>query len=211
MADASTTTPADRESLRRFGFTLAALTIAWNIVEAVVAITAGLIANSIALVGFGVDSTIEVLSACVVAWQFQAELRGGYDEGRERLALRLIGGSFLVLAAYVTIESFRNLLFTTAEPAESEVGLALAALSLIVMPTLAWGKRRTAARLHSPTLRADSTQTLLCACLSAALLAGLGLNAALGWWWADPLAALVIAVVAAREGIEAWHGERCDD
>ncbi len=199
------------DRLRRRGLVLAGLTITWNIVEAVVAIAAGLAAGSIALVGFGFDSMIEVLSAWVVVWQFRAELRGGYDEERERRALRLIACTFFVLAGYVIVESVRDLLVTGRAADESPVGIGLAALSLVVMPTLAWAKRRTAAELASPTLRADAAETLLCSWLSATLLAGLVVNATLGWWWADPAAAVVIAWLAAREGLEAWRGESCDD
>ena len=190
---------------------LAGLTIAWNVIEAVVAISAGIAAGSIALIGFGFDSTIEVASAFVVVWQFRGELRGGYDEARERRALRLIGATFFILAAYIRIEVTRDLFFIDAEADESTVGIVLAGLSLIVMPTLALAKRRTATALGSPTLRADAAETLLCAWLSAVLLAGLVLNATVGWWWADPLAAIVIAGLATKEGLEAWGGETCDD
>lgn len=195
------------ERLRRRAFGLAVVTIAWNVMEGVVAVTAGVAAGSIALVGFGFDSTIEVLSAWVVVWQFRAELRGGYDEDRERRALRLIGVTFFVLAAYVSVEAVRDLFFIDAEPDESTVGITLAALSLLFMPVLAWAKNRTADQLGSPTLRADATETLLCSWLSAALLAGLVLNAIVNWWWADPVAALVIAFLAAREGLEALRGD----
>ena len=208
MVSASSATRAD---LHRRGLVLASFTIAWNVVEAVVAIGAGLAAGSIALVGFGFDSTVEVLSACVVVWQFRSERRGGYDEDRERLALRLIALSFFVLAAYVTIEAGRDLFVGGSEPDESIVGIVLAALSLLVMPTLAIAKRRTALALGSPTLRADAAETLLCSWLSAALLVGLALNATVGWWWADPLAAIAIAVFAVTEGREAWRGDSCDD
>lgn len=190
---------------------LAALTIAWNVIEAVVAVSAGLAAGSIALIGFGFDSTIEVGSAFVVVWQFRAELQGGYDEDRERAALRLIAISFFVLATYVVVEASRDLLFVDGEAGESPVGIALASLSLVVMPVLATAKRRTAARLGSPTLRADAAETMLCAWLSAVLLGGLGLNATLGWWWADSIAAIGIAGLAAKEGLEAWRGDSCDD
>lgn len=198
-------------TLRRRGLVLAALTIAWNTIEAVVAVSAGVAAGSIALVGFGFDSVIEVLSAWVVVWQFRGELRGGYDEARERQALRLIGGTFFVLAAYVIIEALRDLFIVDAQADESPVGIILAALSLAIMPALAWAKRRTAEQLHSPALRADATETLLCAWLSASLLAGLVLNAAVGWWWADPLAALAIAGLAVHEGLEAIWGEDYDE
>jgi divalent metal cation (Fe/Co/Zn/Cd) transporter len=204
-------TASGLDGLRRRGLVLAGLTIAWNVVEAVVAVSAGLAAGSIALVGFGFDSTIEVLSAWVVVWQFRGELRGGFDEARERRALRVIGVTFFVLAAYVVVEALRDLFFVDSEAAESTVGIVLAALSLAVMPALAWAKSRTALELGSPTLRADATETLLCAWLSAALLAGLVLNAVAGWWWADPLAALAIAGLAAHEGLEAIRGDDADD
>lgn len=198
-------------ALHRRGLLLAALTITWNVIEAVVAISAGIAASSIALIGFGFDSIIEVGSAFVVVWQFRGELRGGYDEARERLALRLIAVSFFVLATYVVIESVRDLLFVEAEAGDSTIGIVLAALSLLVMPTLALAKRRTAAQLGSATLRADAAETMLCAWLSAVLLGGLVLNATVGWWWADPLAAIGIAGLAAKEGFEAWRGESRDD
>ncbi len=204
-------TTAPRDDLVRRGLLLAALTIAWNVIEAVVAIGAGLAAGSLALVAFGFDSIIEVLSAWVVVWQFRGERRGGYDEGRERRALRAIAVTFFVLATYVVLEAGRDLFVTDGEADESTVGIVLAALSLVVMPALAFAKRRTAAALGSPTLRADAQETLLCAWLSAALLAGLALNATLGWWWADSLAALAIAGLAVKEGREAWQGDHDDD
>ena len=198
-------------TLQRRGLLLATITIAWNVLEAVVAVTAGIAARSIALVGFGFDSTIEVGSAFVVVWQFRGEMRGGYDASRERLALRLIAVSFFVLAAYVAVESVRDLFVVDAEAGESIVGIVLAALSLLVMPALAVAKHHTATQLLSPTLRADAAETMLCAWLSAVLLAGLVLNATVGWWWADPLAAIGIAGLAAKEGLEAWHAESSDD
>lgn len=187
--------------LLRRGLWLEYLTIGWNLFEAFVAVGLGIAAGSIALVGFGFDSLIEVFAATVVVW----ELRGVGVE-RERLALRLIAVSFYVLAAYVLIESVRDLAIR-AEPEESVPGLVLAALSLIVMPLLARAKRRTGRAMASATLVADAAETLLCAVLSLILLAGLLLNAAAGWWWADPLAAIAIAVLALHEGIEAWRGE----
>jgi divalent metal cation (Fe/Co/Zn/Cd) transporter len=196
---------------QRRGLTLAALTIGWNVIEAVVAISAGIAAGSIALIGFGFDSTIEVGSAFVVVWQFRAELRGGYDEGRERVALRLIAISFFVLATYIVVEAAGDLFFVDGKASESTVGIVLAALSLLVMPALAIAKRRTATQLGSATLRADAAETMLCAWLSAVLLGGLVLNATVGWWWADRLAAIGIAGLAAKEGLEAWRGESCDD
>jgi divalent metal cation (Fe/Co/Zn/Cd) transporter len=180
------------------------------VIEAVVAITAGIAAGSIALVGFGFDSTVEVMSSVVVVWQFRREVRSGYDERREHRALRLIAVSFFVLATYIVVESARDLFVTDGEAGESTVGIVLAALSLLVMPALAVAKRRTADALRSPTLRADSRETLLCAWLSAALLGGLVLNAKFGWSWADPVAALAIAAFAIQEGVEAWRGEDDD-
>lgn len=201
------TTTTDRERLVRRGLWLAGLTITWNVIEAAIAVSAGIAAGSLALVAFGFDSIIEVLSAFVVVWQFRGELRGGYDHARERRALRLIAITFFVLAAYVLIEAGRDLFFVNDEAGESIVGIVLAAFSLAVMPTLAWGKLRTALSLDSSTLRADAQETLLCAWLSGALLAGLALNAAFGWWWADPVAAGAIAALALNEGIEAWRGD----
>ena len=184
---------------------LAWATVAWNLVEAVVAIWAGRRAGSMALVGFGLDSTIEVASALVILWQF-----AGRDEQRERLALKLIGVSFFALAAYVSVQSVLTLV-TATRPDVSIVGITLAALSLVVMPLLAHAKRRTGQQLGSATVTADSQQTWLCTYLSAVLLAGLALNATLGWWWADPLAGLAIAGLAVREGREAWAGDPCCD
>lgn len=192
--------------LRRRGLRLEYLTIGWNVVEAVIAVAAGLAAGSIALVGFGFDSTIEVGAASVVVWHLRAELRGGVDRRREQRALRLIAVTFFVVAVYVTFEAVRTLL-TQETPDSSVVGVVLAAVALLVMPTLAWLKRKTALQLGSQTLLADSAETFLCAWLSAILLGGLVLNSTLGWWWADPAAALGIAYLALREGVEAWQGD----
>jgi divalent metal cation (Fe/Co/Zn/Cd) transporter len=202
-------TTTRRDLLVKQGLWLAALTVTWNIIEAVVAIGSGIAAGSLALLAFGFDSIIEVLSAWVVVWQFRGERRGGYDEARERQALKAIAVTFFVLATYVGFEATRDLLIVDTQADQSPVGIMLAALSLVVMPALAHAKRRTASELGSPTLRADAQETLLCAWLSAALLAGLALHAALGWWWADSLAALTIAGLAAKEGREAWQGDRC--
>jgi divalent metal cation (Fe/Co/Zn/Cd) transporter len=179
-------------------------TITYNVIEAVVAIGAGIGASSVALIGFGLDSTIEVASALAVAWQF----RGPDIEARERTALRIIALSFFALATYVMVEAGRTLLGgTEADP--STPGLVLAGLSLAVMPGLSLAQRRAGRELGSASAVADSKQTLLCTYLSGVLLAGLALNAAFGWWWADPLAGLVIAAMAVREGLEAWRGEAC--
>lgn len=198
---------ADPERRRRLGRRarlLAAASVAYNLVEAVVAITAGLVAGSIALVGFGLDSVVEVSSGLIVLWQFRHPL----PESRERRALRLMALSFFALAAYVGVESARALV-VGREPDASPVGIGLAAASLAVMPFLSWAQRRTGRSLGSHAVVADSTQTLLCTYLSAVLLVGLLLNATLGWSWADPIAGLVIAAVAVREGVQAWRGEGC--
>jgi divalent metal cation (Fe/Co/Zn/Cd) transporter len=189
----------DTSALLRRGLRLEYVTIGWNLIEAFVAIGFGLAAGSIALVGFGFDSLIEVFAASVVIW----ELRG-VGEHRERRALRLIAISFFVLAAYVLLGSTRDLI-TTAEPRESIPGIVLTACSLVVMPLLAWWKRRTGTALGSATLVADSVETLLCSWLSLILLAGLVLNATVGWWWADPIAAIGLGILALREGREAWR------
>ncbi len=196
--------PGRREQLGRQAQLLAAASVSYNLIEAVIAIAAGLLAGSIALVGFGLDSIVEVSSGLIILWQFRHPL----PETRERQALRLIALSFFALAAYVTFESLRTLI-GGHEPDASPIGIALAAASLVVMPFLSWAQRRTGKQLGSNAVVADSTQTLLCTYLSAVLLVGLVLNATLGWSWADPLAGLVIAAVAVREGLEAWRGEGC--
>ncbi|MFI6230571.1 cation transporter [Micromonospora echinospora] len=183
---------------------LVAATITYNVVEAVVAITAGAVASSTALIGFGLDSVIEVSSAAAVAWQFA----GRDPESREKVALRVIAVSFFALAAYVTVESVRALV-GGAEAQHSSVGMILAALSLAVMPGLSYAQRRAGRELGSRSAVADSKQTLLCTYLSAVLLVGLALNSLFGWSWADPVAALVIAAVAVKEGREAWRGDAC--
>jgi divalent metal cation (Fe/Co/Zn/Cd) transporter len=181
-----------------------AATISYNVIEAIVAISAGTVASSSALVGFGLDSTVEVISAATIAWQFA----GRDHESRERTALRIVAFSFFALALYVTFESVRTLA-GAVEPEHSAVGIGLAAVSLVVMPFLSWYERRTGRELGSASVVADSKQTLVCTYLSAVLLVGLLLNSALGWWWADPVAALAIAGFAVREGLEAWRGDTC--
>jgi divalent metal cation (Fe/Co/Zn/Cd) transporter len=195
---------ADRARLGRRARLLAGASVTYNAVEAVIAVSAGLVAGSVALVGFGLDSVVEVSSGLVVLWQFRHRL----PESREQRALRLMALSFFALAAYVGVESVRALL-TGADPDSAPVGIGLAVASLIVMPFLSWAQRRTGRALGSNAVVADSTQTLLCTYLSAVLLVGLLLDATLGWSWADPVAGLVIAAVAVREGIEAWRGEGC--
>jgi divalent metal cation (Fe/Co/Zn/Cd) transporter len=196
--------PERRGVLARRVRLLVAGTITYNVVEAVVAISAGTIASSTALIGFGLDSIIEVSSAAAVAWQFA----GRDPEAREKIALRIIAVSFVALAAYVTVESVRALLAGT-DAEHSPIGLVLAAVSLAVMPGLSYAQRRAGRELGSRSAVADSKQTMLCTYLSAVLLVGLGVNSLFGWSWADPIAALVIAAVAVKEGREAWRGDAC--
>ncbi|SPM32537.1 Divalent metal cation (Fe/Co/Zn/Cd) transporter [Mycobacterium rhizamassiliense] len=193
-----------RDVLSRRIRLLVAATITYNVIEAAIALAAGTRASSTALIGFGLDSVVEVSSAAVVAWQFA----GRDPEAREPLALRLIAFSFFGLAAYVTADSIASL-FGLSEAKHSTVGIALAAASLVVMPVLSLTQRRAGAELNSRSAVADSKQTLLCTYLSAVLLVGLLLNSLLGWSWADPVAALVIAAIAAREGVQAWRGDAC--
>jgi divalent metal cation (Fe/Co/Zn/Cd) transporter len=194
----------ERRRLGRRARLLAGASVTYNVIEAVVAIGAGLVAGSVALVGFGLDSMVEVSSGLIILWQFRHRL----PESRERQALRLMALSFFALAGYVTFESARTLL-TGIDPRPSVVGMGLAIASLVIMPLLSWAQRRTGKALGSNAVVADSTQTLLCTYLSAVLLMGLVLNATLGWSWADPIAGLVIAGVAVREGLQAWRGEGC--
>jgi divalent metal cation (Fe/Co/Zn/Cd) transporter len=199
-------TPARRAVLSRRSLWLAYATAGYNLLEGVVAIVAGAAASSSALLGFGLDSFVEVSSAAVVIWQFRSRV----PESKERLALRFIAGSFFALAGWVTVDSVRSLL-GGGDADSSRVGIGLAVASLVVMPLLVRAKRRTGRELGSATVIADSMQTMLCTYLSAVLLVGLVLNAAFGWSWADPIAALVIAGVAVKEGVEAWRGDHCDD
>ena len=196
--------PARRMLLSRRIRWFVAATITYNVVEAVVALVAGSRASSTALIGFGLDSVIEVASAAAVAWQFA----GRDPEARERTALRLVAFSFFGLAAFVTVDAGRALL-GAGSAEHSNVGLVLAAVSLAIMPLLSHGQRRAGRELGSRSAVADSKQTLLCTYLSAVLLVGLGLNSLFGWSWADPVAGLVIAAVAVREGLEAWRGDSC--
>jgi divalent metal cation (Fe/Co/Zn/Cd) transporter len=196
--------PQRRNVLQRRVRLLVGATITYNLVEGAVAITAGTAASSAALLGFGLDSFVEVTSAAAVAWQFAAR----DPEIREQTALRVIACSFFALAAYVTFDAARALL-GVGEAEHSTPGLVLAALSLATMPLLSYAQRRAGRELGSASAVADSKQTLLCTYLSAVLLVGLALNSLLGWSWADPIAALVIAAVAVKEGREAWRGDAC--
>lgn len=188
----------------RRGRLLEYITIIWNSLEGIIAVSAGIIAGSIALVGFGVDSVIEVSSGAIILWRLVS------GEHREQIALKLVGVSFLALASYITYDAVKTLWFH--QVAETTyIGIAIATLSLVVMPFLAHAKRRVARQLKSNAMLADSRQTDLCAYLSAILLGGLILNAILGWWWSDPVAALIMVPIITKEGIGALRGETCDD
>jgi len=204
------TATADHAALVRRGRALQYLTVGWNSAEALVSVIAGVVAGSIALVGFGLDSVIEVSSGAIILWRLRAEHDAARRERAERRALKLVGWSFVALAAYVAFDAAKALWCREA-PGESFVGIAVAVVSLIAMPLLARAKRSVAARLNSAAMHADSRQTDLCAYLSAILLAGLLLNAWLGWWWADPAAGLVMVPIIAYEGIEALRGKTCCD
>ncbi len=199
-----------REAIVDRGLHLEYLTIGWNSLEALIAIGSGVVAGSVALVGFGLDSVIEVSSGAVLLWRLRGDRDTKSRERSEQLALRLVGASFLALAAYVAYEGGSEL-WRREAPEKSIVGIVLAAVSLILMPLLARAKRVVARGLDSGAMRADSRQTDFCAYLSAILLAGLGLNALLGWWWADPVAGLLMVPLLAREGIEAMQGKTCRD
>ncbi|MEK6530121.1 MAG: cation transporter [candidate division NC10 bacterium] len=198
--------------LRR-GVRLEWFTIGWNSVEAVVAIGAGLLAGSIALVGFGLDSVIETGAGGIVLWRLRREVAGAHDdhvEQAERVALRFVGLTFVALGLYVLYESAHKL-WSREAPAESWIGMGLALVSLIVMPLLAFRKRAVARALRSRALAADAVETLVCAYLSLTLLLGLGLNALAGWWWADPVAALAMLPLIFKEGVEALRGDACGE
>ena len=200
----------DRSALVRRGQYLELFTVGYNSLEGLIAVAFGLFAGSVALIGFGFDSGIEVLSGLVLLWRLNADVDEARREMVEQRALRLVGATFLVLAVYVTWDAVESLWLRQA-PDESLPGIILAAVSLIVMPMLVRAKRRVAAGIDSRALNADATQTALCTWLSGILLVGLALNAALGWWWADPAAALVMVPIIANEALEALRGERCED
>ena len=195
-----------RAQLVRRARALAWAGLAWHVAEAAVAIVAGVVAGSVALVGFGADSLVEALAGLVVIW-LMADTRSA-SPAAERRAQQLIALSFALLTAYIGVEAIRDLA-GGHRPDHSWAGIGLAVVTLAVMPPLAQAKRRVAERLGSSATASESRQTMLCAYLSAALLTGLLANAALGWWWADPVVALVIAGVAAREGRDAWRGDAC--
>jgi divalent metal cation (Fe/Co/Zn/Cd) transporter len=200
----------NRTAALQRGIWLEYLTVGWNLLEGFVSVITGVIAGSVALVGFGVDSWIETSSGGVLLWRLYAERSGGHAESLERKAVRLVGVSFLLLAAYVTWGASVSLL-KHETPERSIVGIVIAVLSLIVMPLLARAKRSTAQTLSSPALQADSRQTSICAYLSVILLGGLLLNAAAGWWCADPVAALIMVPIIVKEGYDGLRGKACDD
>lgn len=199
-----------RPTLVRRGLRLNYLTIAYNTVEAIVSLAAGLIAGSVALVGFGVDSGIEVTASVAAQWRLRADLDPVRRERVEHVTHRVIGVSFLALAVYVAVESVKTL-WEREAPEASTVGLVILGLSVLIMPVLARAKRRVARALESRALEADAAQTSLCAYLSVIALAGVTLNAAFGWWWADPVAALAMVPIIANEGIEGLRGDSCHD
>jgi divalent metal cation (Fe/Co/Zn/Cd) transporter len=201
---------SDRSAVVARGRRLEYLTIAWNSFEAAVALIAGSIAGSIALVGFGLDSVIETTSAGILLWRLSSDHKPEQRERSERLARRLVGVCFLLLAVYVALESVRAL-WTREHAARSVAGTLIAIAAVVVMPLLARAKRRVAAELGSHALHSDSRQADFCAYLSAILLAGLLLNTLFGWWWADPVAALVMVPIIAREGLQGLRGVACDD
>ena len=201
-------TPATRRALVSRGAHLEYLTIGWNTLEAAVAVASGMMAGSIALVGFGLDSVIETLSGVTLLWRLRLDSDAARRERAERLALRLVGMGFLLLTLYVAGDAMQTLV-RREHPRESVPGIVLAAASLIVMPLLAGAKRRVARGIDSGALQADSRQTDLCAWLSAILLGGLLCNALLGWWWADPAAALLMSPIIAKEGVQALRGNPC--
>jgi divalent metal cation (Fe/Co/Zn/Cd) transporter len=196
----------DRRALVRRGLRLNYLTIAYNSLEAIASLVAGILAGSVALVGFGVDSVIEVTASGAAQWRLRAHMDPARRERVEQVARHVIGWSFLALAAYVAYDSATSLWFRE-RPDKSVLGIVILTLSVVVMPVLARAKRRVAVAMGSRALAADATQTSLCAWLSAIALVGVGLNALLGWWWADPVAALAMVPIIAREGVDGVGGE----
>jgi divalent metal cation (Fe/Co/Zn/Cd) transporter len=202
---------ASRSALVRRGLWLNYLTIGYNTLEAIVSIAAGIVAGSVALVGFGVDSVIEVTASAAAQWRLRADVDLIRRERVEHLTVRIIGGTFLALAAYVAYESIKTLV-EREEPDGSIVGVILLSASVVVMPLLARAKRRVASALNSAALAGEATQTSLCAYLSVIALGGVALNTVLGWWWADPAAALLMVPLISREGLEGLRGgSACDD
>lgn len=202
-----------RDRLLRRGLLLAGASVGWNVLEGIIAVAAGTEADSVALIGFGVDSFIETSSAVVVGWRLASELRGRSGRGAQRMeqrASRAAGALLLILALYIVIDGGRRLLGFGTQAGASPLGIVLTAVSLGIMPLLGWAKLRNAAALGSRALRADAYETITCAWLSLTTLIGLALNALFGLWWTDPVAALCLVPLIVREGLEAWHGECCE-
>jgi divalent metal cation (Fe/Co/Zn/Cd) transporter len=199
-----------RRAVSQKGQRLEYFTIAWNLLEGLVAVIAGAIAGSISLVDFGVDSFIEVTSGATLLWRMAVDSEEHSRERNERLSLRIVGACFLALAAYISYESVSDLMGRRA-PEQSIPGIILACVSLVVMPILSHAKKDVGKKLGSAAMNADAKQTDFCVYLSGLLLAGLLLNAALGWWWADPVAALIMVPIIAKEGVEGLKGNVCDD
>ena len=199
--------PVERRRALNSALRLEYFSLVWNFLETFVGFAAGLASGSVALIGFALDSVVESSSAAALIWRLRAERAGrATTEDVERRAVRIVAVAFYALALYVGVQAIFDLV-TRSQPEVSALGIALAAVSVVVMPVLAWRKRRMASVLDSRSMRADSDQTSLCTYISVALLLGLGANAAFGWWWADPVAGLVIAGLAAREGRELWTTE----
>ena len=194
----------------RRGRRLEYITLAWNCLEGLVAVIAGAVAGSVSLVGFGIDSFIEMTSGAALLWRMSVDEDTHRRERNERLALRIVGACFLALAAYITFESVRDLMQRNA-PERSVAGIVLACASLMAMPLLARAKRSVGSQLASAAMHADARQADFCTCLAAILLGGLLLNALLGWWWADPVAGLLMVPIIAKEGLEGLQGKTCDD
>jgi len=205
----TTALATDRAVLVRRGLWLNYLTIGYNLVEAVISVAAAIVSGSVALVTFGVDSGIEVTSSLAAHWRLRADIDPERREWVERITHRIIGWSFLALAAYVVVESGTTL-WRGEAPEASYLGLVILILSVVLMPLIANASRKVARALGSRALEADAAQTSLCAYLSVVALAGVGLNAALGWWWADPVAALAMVPIIAKEGLDGVRGEACD-
>jgi cation diffusion facilitator family transporter len=204
----------ERSKLVRRGFYLSVFTVAWNVIEGVIAVVSGAVAGSVALLGFGIDSFVESTSGVVVGWRFSYEMGGRSRKKTDKAELqatRIAGALLLILALYLVIDSCRRLLGFGREPDPSRIGIALTIISLIIMPILARAKLKLAGRVGSRALRADAYETVACAWLSLTTLVGLLLNAAFGWWWADPVAALVLVPLIVREGIEGLRGEDDQD
>lgn len=204
----------DRTRVLKRAIGLEVLTIVWNVIEGIIAIAAGTLANSVALISFGIDSFIETTSAVVLHWRLSAELDEKNPEANEQIerkAGKIAGALLLCLAAYIVIDASRRLLGFGAHAEESGIGLILTAISVIVMPLVAWQKLKAAKTLNSKALRADAYETITCTWLSITTFCGLALNAWLNWWWADPIAALLVVPLVVKEGLEGWRDEDCHD